>query len=111
MQNDQRAVEEMILNKCTNFKDADASMDINFMMNLLIPNIWYRLCINITGDLRQRAINVWNNCGGIGDISTVTYGQVADQHHALTRYCDFIFLKSRDIRNQDAEVKKNGLWL
>lgn len=106
---DHDKIEEMMLNKCSNDKDADASMDINFIMNLLIPNIWYRLCMNITEDLRRRAINVWNNCGGIGDISTATYGQVAEQQHPLQRYCNFIYLQSQDIKNKDAEVKKNGL--
>ena len=31
----------------------------------------------------QRAVNVWKNCEGTGDILKATYGQVADQQHVF----------------------------
>ena len=36
-------------------------------------------------------------------------GRSEEDKSALQRYCNFIYLQSRDIKNKDAEVKQNGL--
>jgi len=104
-------IQEMMLNRCTNNKDPNASMDVNIIMQQLIPDIWSKLCREATENLIQRAVNVWKNCEGTGDILKATYGQVAEQHTPLQRYCNFIFLKSRDIINNHADMQQNGIFV